>query len=125
GASERRGPDGPWPRKVDDATTSELLNQGLDSAVNLIDTAPDYGLSEGLIGKHISQRRDELSLATKCGCMVSLDGAPLARAAKRSPRTTRWQSSSRCVRRARSDSSACPQPSRTVTPILRWRFSTR
>jgi aryl-alcohol dehydrogenase-like predicted oxidoreductase len=74
---ELRGPNGPWPRTVDDATASRLLNLVIDSGVNLIDTAPDYGLSESLIGKHISHRRDEFYLATKCGCAVSPDGAPL------------------------------------------------
>jgi aryl-alcohol dehydrogenase-like predicted oxidoreductase len=77
GAMELRGPNGPWPRSVDDATASRLLNLVVDSGVNLIDTAPDYGLSESLIGKHISHRRDEFYLATKCGCTISPDGAPL------------------------------------------------
>ncbi len=74
---ELRGPNGPWPRPFDDATTSRLLNLVIESGVNLIDTAPDYGLSESLIGKHISHRRDEFYLASKCGCTISPDGAPL------------------------------------------------
>ena len=74
---ELRGPNGPWPRPFDDAATSRLLNLVIDSGVNLIDTAPDYGLSESLIGKHISHRRDEFYLASKCGCTISPDGAPL------------------------------------------------
>jgi aryl-alcohol dehydrogenase-like predicted oxidoreductase len=77
GAMELRGPNGPWPRPVDDATASRLLNLVIDAGVNLIDTAPDYGLSESLIGKHISHRRDEFYLATKCGCTISPDGTPL------------------------------------------------
>jgi aryl-alcohol dehydrogenase-like predicted oxidoreductase len=76
GAMELRGPYGDWPTKVDDATTSELLNSVLDLGINLIDTAPDYGLSEDLIGKHLSARRDEFYLATKCGCSVRANGKP-------------------------------------------------
>ena len=77
GAMELRGPDGPWPRPIDDAGAARLLNLVLDSGINLIDTAPDYGLSEGFIGTHIAHRRDEYVLATKCGCTVSPDGAPI------------------------------------------------
>jgi aryl-alcohol dehydrogenase-like predicted oxidoreductase len=77
GAMELRGPNGSWPRAIDDAIASRLLNLVIDSGVNLIDTAPDYGLSEGLIGKHVSHRRDEFYLATKCGCTISPNGAPL------------------------------------------------
>ena len=39
--------------------------------INFIDTSPDYGVSEELIGEHISQRRDEYFLASKCGCPVN------------------------------------------------------
>jgi len=35
---------------------------------NLIDTSPDYGRSEELIGSYIGHRRDEFFLASKCGC---------------------------------------------------------
>jgi aryl-alcohol dehydrogenase-like predicted oxidoreductase len=45
-----------------------LLNAVLDSGINLIDTAVDYGRSEELIGRHIGHRRDEYFLASKCGC---------------------------------------------------------
>jgi aryl-alcohol dehydrogenase-like predicted oxidoreductase len=47
-----------------------LLNEVLDLGINLIDTAPDYGPSEELIGQSISHRRDEYFLASKCGCLV-------------------------------------------------------
>jgi aryl-alcohol dehydrogenase-like predicted oxidoreductase len=47
----------------------ELLQQVVDSGINLIDTAPDYGIAEELIGKYLSHRRSELLLATKCGCV--------------------------------------------------------
>ncbi|MBE0697190.1 MAG: aldo/keto reductase, partial [Anaerolineaceae bacterium] len=42
----------------------------LDSGINFIDTANDYGRSEEFIGKYISHRRSEFFLATKCGCTV-------------------------------------------------------
>jgi aryl-alcohol dehydrogenase-like predicted oxidoreductase len=39
----------------------------LDSGVNFIDTADDYGNSEELIGRYMSARSDEYFIATKCG----------------------------------------------------------
>src|ERR1700678_2626781 len=39
-----------------------------DGAITLIDTSPDYGRSEELIGSYIGHRRDEFFLASKCGC---------------------------------------------------------
>src|SRR5690606_32948685 len=47
---------------------SALLNGVLDHGINYIDTSPDYGYSEEQIGRHISHRRSEFYLATKCGC---------------------------------------------------------
>jgi aryl-alcohol dehydrogenase-like predicted oxidoreductase len=51
----------------DEAHVVALLNGVLDLGVNLIDTAPAYGLSEERIGKSIAHRRDEFILATKVG----------------------------------------------------------
>lgn len=62
-------------KHVDDALASRLLNRLLDGGVNFIDTAPDYGQSEDLIGRHIAHRRDAYILATKCGCRVPGDAA--------------------------------------------------
>jgi aryl-alcohol dehydrogenase-like predicted oxidoreductase len=45
----------------------ELLNGVLDLGINLIDTAPAYGISEERIGRHISGRRKEFVLSTKVG----------------------------------------------------------
>jgi aryl-alcohol dehydrogenase-like predicted oxidoreductase len=61
-------------RKVDDSQAERLLNEVLDGGINFIDTAPDYGASEDLIGKFIAHRRDEYFLATKCGCNVPRQG---------------------------------------------------
>ena len=36
----------------------------------MIDTSPDYGRSEELIGSYIGHRRDEFFLASKCGCPI-------------------------------------------------------
>jgi aryl-alcohol dehydrogenase-like predicted oxidoreductase len=62
-------------RQIDDADAGKLLNQVLDAGINMIDTSPDYGRSEELIGEFISHRRGEFFLASKCGCAVSPDGA--------------------------------------------------
>ena len=54
-----------------------LLNAVLDAGINFIDTAPDYGSSEAQIGRHLSSRREEFFLATKCGCNVDASGTRL------------------------------------------------
>ncbi|HTB54198.1 MAG TPA: aldo/keto reductase [Trebonia sp.] len=70
GAMELRGePRGP---EIDDDTAGRLLNAVLDGGINLIDTSPDYGRSEELIGQHLSHRRDEFFLASKCGCLIEI-----------------------------------------------------
>jgi aryl-alcohol dehydrogenase-like predicted oxidoreductase len=69
GAMELRGaPRGP---EVDDAAAGRVLNAVLDGGINLIDTSPDYGRSEQLIGSQIGHRRDEFFLASKCGCPMN------------------------------------------------------
>jgi aryl-alcohol dehydrogenase-like predicted oxidoreductase len=70
GAMELRGePRGP---KIDDADAGRLLNAVLDGGINLIDTSPDYGRSEELIGRYLSGRREEYFLASKCGCLLEI-----------------------------------------------------
>ena len=66
GAMEVRGRRGG--PEIADEDAGRLLNAVLDSGINLIDTSPDYGRSEELIGRYIGQRRDEFFLASKCGC---------------------------------------------------------
>lgn len=68
GAMEIRGPRIWGGRPVTDAEAERILHAVLDSGINFIDTAWDYGLSEEYIGKFIAQRRHEYILATKCGC---------------------------------------------------------
>jgi len=68
GAMELRGqPRGPG---ITDEDAGRLLNAVLDGGINLIDTSPDYGRSEELIGTYLSHRRDEFFLASKCGCPI-------------------------------------------------------
>ena len=60
-------------RKLPDEEWGQLLGAVLDSGIKFIDTANDYGVNwdvsaEEQIGKHISGRRSEYTLATKCGC---------------------------------------------------------
>lgn len=50
-----------------EADAASLLNGVLDAGLNLIDTAPGYGLSEERIGRHLHGRRREFVLSTKCG----------------------------------------------------------
>lgn len=51
----------------DEPAVEQLLNGVLDLGVNLVDTAPAYGLSEERIGKFLSHRRGEFVLSTKVG----------------------------------------------------------
>jgi aryl-alcohol dehydrogenase-like predicted oxidoreductase len=52
-----------------------VIRRALDLGVTLIDTADVYGPfhNEELVGRAIAGRRDELTLATKCG-LVNVDG---------------------------------------------------
>ncbi|MBV9848106.1 MAG: aldo/keto reductase [Armatimonadetes bacterium] len=70
GAMEIRGPRIWGGRSLEDSQAEAILNAVLDSGVNFIDTANDYGRSEEFIGRYISRRRDEFYIATKCGCTV-------------------------------------------------------
>jgi len=72
GAMELRGPAGGRGRDVDPGDASRILNAVLDAGISFIDTSPDYGDSEELIGQSISARRDEFFLASKCGCPVNI-----------------------------------------------------
>jgi aryl-alcohol dehydrogenase-like predicted oxidoreductase len=66
-------------RAVTEDAARAVLNGALDAGINFIDTAPDYGTSEELIGKYISGRRDEYYLASKCGCSVDPDAVATGR----------------------------------------------
>lgn len=51
----------------EEAAVQTLLNSILDLGVNVIDTAPAYGLSEERIGSSIGHRREEFVLSSKVG----------------------------------------------------------
>jgi aryl-alcohol dehydrogenase-like predicted oxidoreductase len=71
GAMEIRGSRIWGGRAVTGEQAETILNKVLDSGINFIDTANDYGRSEEFIGKYIAHRRGEYILATKCGCHVT------------------------------------------------------
>ena len=48
----------------------QVLNSALDGGINFLDTSACYDISEELIGRTIAHRRDEYTLATKCGHVV-------------------------------------------------------
>lgn len=68
GSMGLRGPQTWGVRVVSDHDADHFLNAVLDAGINLIDTAPDYGVAEERIGRFIGHRRNEFYLATKCGC---------------------------------------------------------
>ena len=70
GAMEVRGSRIWGGRPVTEPQAEQILHAVLDSGINFIDTANDYGRSEEFIGKFLSNRRSEFYLATKCGCTV-------------------------------------------------------
>lgn len=74
GAMELRGTDH-FPR-LSSSEAAAILNGVLDNGITYIDTSPDYGYSEQLIGEHIARRRGEFYLASKCGCPVEAPDTP-------------------------------------------------
>jgi aryl-alcohol dehydrogenase-like predicted oxidoreductase len=70
GAMELRG--GPRGPRITDEDAGHVLNSVLDGGITLIDTSPDYGRSEELIGRYVGHRREEFFLASKCGCPLEL-----------------------------------------------------
>lgn len=71
GALELRGMRVWGGRPVTDQQADRILNAVLDAGINIIDTSPDYGLSEEYIGRFISHRRSEYYIATKAGCKLT------------------------------------------------------
>jgi aryl-alcohol dehydrogenase-like predicted oxidoreductase len=55
------------------ANVDKLLGSALDAGLNVIDTAECYKISEELIGKTVSHRRDDYYLFTKCGHASGFD----------------------------------------------------
>ena len=57
--------------RLSEAEAADLLAAAVDAGINLIDTAPSYGLSEQRIGRHLAARRHKLVLSTKLGYGVA------------------------------------------------------
>ena len=74
GALELRGMVAGVGRPLSPDQPPQILNAVLDAGINYIDVAVDYGEAEAHIGKHISHRRSEFYLATKCGCPLDNSG---------------------------------------------------
>lgn len=64
----------PKARAIEERDAIRFINQILDRGINYVDTSIDYGLSEVLIGKALSHRRDDFFLASKCACQVGVEG---------------------------------------------------
>lgn len=62
--------------KTDPQQVVAMLNHMLDAGMNLIDTAAMYPGSEEFIGQHLSNRRRDYVLVSKCGTKVSEIDAP-------------------------------------------------
>ncbi len=74
GALELRGMVAGVGRPLSADQPPAILNAVLDAGINYIDVAVDYGEAEEHIGRHISHRRSEFYLATKCGCPLDNSG---------------------------------------------------
>jgi aryl-alcohol dehydrogenase-like predicted oxidoreductase len=74
GAMEVRGERIWGGRSCSDDQARTILRAVVESGINFIDTANDYGLSELYIGHHLDDLRDCFYLATKCGCHVQFAG---------------------------------------------------
>jgi aryl-alcohol dehydrogenase-like predicted oxidoreductase len=53
--------------RLSEADAEALLSATLDAGVNLIDTAPSYGLSEQRVGRYLGARRGQTVISTKLG----------------------------------------------------------
>ncbi len=74
GAMEVRGNRIWGGRPCTDEQAETILDAVLDSGINFIDTANDYGKSEMYIGQYLAKRRSEFYVATKCGCTMQYAG---------------------------------------------------
>jgi len=51
----------------DKETSKQILHTALDNGINFFDTASCYGMSEEFVGENLSNKRNEIVLASKCG----------------------------------------------------------
>lgn len=63
-------------QRPDKATSVKILNEALELGCTHLDTAALYGFgaNEELLGEAVMHRRDEFTLASKCGLSKALDG---------------------------------------------------
>jgi methylglyoxal reductase len=64
---------------TEESKAIEAIEASLDAGINLIDTAPAYGLgrSEVIVAKALAGRRDKVLVATKCGIVWNTEkGTP-------------------------------------------------
>ena len=95
GAMELRG--APRGREIPAEQAERVLNAVLDGGITLIDTSPDYGQSEELIGRFISHRRDEYFLATSAAASSPSSRPRMGRATSTRPRTSARRSIRACA----------------------------
>ncbi len=53
----------------------DTLHAAVDCGINIVDTAPNYGNSEEVLGKALEGIRDKVVVATKCGCLKYAGGS--------------------------------------------------
>ena len=63
---------------ISEAEVERVLNHSLDLGINLIDTAANYKKSEERIGRYLIRRKDEFTIATKCGSYWDDEGGIVA-----------------------------------------------
>lgn len=70
---------------VDEADAMRLIDRCMEFEINYFDTSNVFGngLAEEMLGRVLNRRRQHIVLATKVGCMVGQDDAPLSRSAIR------------------------------------------
>ena len=88
---------------VDDRESIAAIHQAIDVGINLIDTAPIYGLghAEEIVGKAIQGRRDRVVLATKCG--LQFPKSPQSPPARSLSRANIFRECDESLRRMRID----------------------
>lgn len=88
---------------VDDRESIAAIHQAIDVGINLIDTAPIYGLghAEEIVGKAIQGRRGRVVIATKCG--LQFPRSPQSQPARSLSRSNILRECDESLRRMRID----------------------
>jgi aryl-alcohol dehydrogenase-like predicted oxidoreductase len=72
GALELRGMVAGVGRTLTPGQPERILRAVLDVGINYIDVAPDYGEAEAHLGRCLAGRRQDVFLASKCGCPLDV-----------------------------------------------------